>query len=77
MYKNFIAYSMFLSVTTCGLLIAPSLANTSVSEMPQNFEQLKNQRLDKIDAIRACVVKSNNVEDLKSCIPQQKSSSSF
>ena len=77
MYKNFIAHQLLLSVTTCGLLIAPSFANTAVSGIPQNFDQLKENRLAKIDAIRACVVNATNVEELKSCSPQRKSSSNF
>jgi hypothetical protein len=75
--KSHIMRKFLLTATASVLLIAPALAqppNPVTNRTVQDFQQVKKKRLAKIDAIRACVVKAKNFEQMRDCKPQQKSS---
>lgn len=64
---------LFLAAVGSALLIAPALAEPPVKGAPQpSFEQVKQRRLARIDAMRACVVKATTFEQLDGCRPKRK-----
>ena len=59
-------------------LIATVLASASAMAQVQappsgmSFEQVKQRKLERIDRVRACIVKATNFEQMKACKPDHK-----
>jgi hypothetical protein len=54
------------------LLTMPAMAEPPAAEGTRDFAAVKQRRLAKIDAMRACVAKSTNFEEMKACKPERK-----
>ena len=64
---------LLIAASASALLIAPALAEPPEGGAPQqSFEQVKQHRLARIDAMRACVAKANTFEQLDACRPKRK-----
>lgn len=63
---------LFLAATASALLIAPAMAEPPASESTRDFATVKQRRLTKIDAMRACVAKSTTFEEMRACKPERK-----
>ena len=63
---------LFLAATASALMIAPAMAEPPASESTRDFATVKQRRLTKIDAMRACVAKSTTFEEMRACKPERK-----
>ena len=63
---------LLLAATASALLIAPAMAEPPASEGSRDFVTVKQRRLAKIDAMRACVAKSTTFEEMLACKPERK-----
>jgi hypothetical protein len=54
------------------LLAVPAHAESTASVEKKDFATVKQQRLSKIDTMRACVAKSSSFEEMKACKPERK-----
>jgi hypothetical protein len=63
---------LLLGVFTGGLLVAPALAEPPTGAAQPSFEQVKQQRLQRIDQMRACVAKATSFDQMKACKPERK-----
>ena len=54
------------------LLTMPAMAEPPAAEGSRDFAAVKQRRLAKIDAMRACVAKSTTSEEMKACKPERK-----
>jgi len=63
---------LFFAATTTALLIAPAMAEPPAAEGIRDFATFKQRRLVRIDAMRACVAKSTNFEEMRACKPERK-----
>jgi len=63
---------LLLAATTTALLIAPAMAEPPPAEGTRDFATFKQRRLARIDAMRACVAKATNFEEMRACKPERK-----
>ncbi len=60
---------LLLGAITCGLLVAPAIAESPTGDPQPSFEQVKQRRLQRIGQRRACVAKATSFEQMKACRP--------
>ncbi len=63
---------LLLAASTSAVLICPAMAEPPVAESTRDFATVKQRRLAKIDAMRACVAKSTTFEEMRACKPERK-----
>jgi len=63
---------LVLPALTCIWLITPVFAEPPASAEKKDFATVKQRRLAKIDAMRACVAKSSSFDEMKACKPERK-----
>ena len=54
------------------LIVVPTFAQEAGKKPAKSFEEAKQQRLLRIDQMRACVAKASNFEQMKACKPERK-----
>jgi len=64
--------SLLFAATAIALLIAPAMAEPPAAEGTRDFATFKQRRLARIDAMRACVAKATNFEEMRACKPERK-----